>query len=115
MDAHLGHGVVQAWAGDRHAFDQLGMRFVEGQRRRIHLDGAGRSASAPWGRRRLVLPVREVVLRPGIPELDHGVGGIVVDGPGELERAALARWTSGLLNCTVPAARSMILRSVVPS
>ena len=67
------------------------MRFVESQRRSILVDGSGdrrRGDGSAWC---FVLPVDDVVLRPGVPEFDHGFGGVVIDGPLERERAGFAR------------------------
>ena len=92
VDALFGLGglVGQTWARDRHAFDQLGVLYVEGQRRRMRLDGAGDRRRRRWGARLPVLPVRAVILRPGIPEPDHGFGGVVVDRPAEGVAALVA-------------------------
>ncbi len=90
MDTDLGLRVVQSRAGDGHALDQLGVRFVEGECGRHRLDGAEDRRRGGWSARCLVLPVSQVILRPGIPEPDHGLGGVVVDGPGELIRAVCA-------------------------
>ena len=91
MDAFFRLGVVEARASDGHALDQLGVRYGEGQRPRVLLEGSGDRRRRHGSVGRAVLPVRQVVLRPRIPESDHGVGGVVVDGPGERERAGLAR------------------------
>ena len=80
----------RARAFHRHALDQLRVRIAEGQRRRVRIDGTGDRRRGRGGARRVVLPVRQVVLRPGIPELDHGLGGVVIDGSGELEGAGRA-------------------------
>ena len=91
METPLGLGVVQTWALDRHSLDQLVVRFVESQRRRHLGDGSEDLRRRRGSARRPVLPVRQVVLRPGIPEFDHGIGGVVIDRPRERERAAFAR------------------------
>ena len=91
MEAFFRLGVVEARASDGHAFNQLGVLYGEGQRPRVRVEGSGDRRRRRRSTRRPVFPVRDVVLRPGIPESDHGVGGVVVDGPLERERAARGR------------------------
>src|SRR5262245_1996397 len=91
MEAFFRLGVVEARASDGHAFNQLGVLYGEGQRPRVGVEGSGdrrRPRGSVWP---AVVPVLQVVLSPRIPESDHGVGGVVVDGPLERERAGRGR------------------------
>ena len=81
----------------------------------ILLDGSGDRRRGRGGAWRLVLPVRQVVLRPGIPEFDHGLGGVVIDGPGEREGAGRARRDQRFAQLHRPRRVIDDLEDVVPS